>query len=143
MLTGELEILPRDAPDPLQLIDDPDLGEAFKSVITVFIPPPGEGPGVSSDRELEIAVKVEGRVPVGAAFEVVALVGDKEVKVGSLELTKARSHSSTRYWTVDKADLDCKRFIPILRTSAKVARDTPNLFEIWNGEIRFDPVEIE
>jgi hypothetical protein len=91
----------------------------------------------------EVAVK--GPLPVGIGFEVIALANGKEIKLGTI--ASARMDTSyTRSWLLPGADLwsfDADQITPILRTSREAAMETVDCFEVWNGELRFDPIPVE
>lgn len=140
-LSYEIEILSGDGPDTVRLIGDLGLAGDFKRAITI----------VTSDTPLKgypdmgkpyIQIAVDGRIPMDGAFELYGRVGDGEVRLGGLTVRKSRSISRRYQWSFDRDLIGAPSFIPILRTSVKRAKETLDMVEIWNGELRFDPVEV-
>jgi hypothetical protein len=136
-----LEILPADSPDPLRLIADPSLASEFLAAIRfrmVFLLA-GGSPG---PWQPELMISVDDRVPMDGAFDLFVLVGGREIRLGEFLVRRDESPAliSSVSWNVECGE--ARYFVPILRASADVARNTSDIFEIWDGELRFDPVEI-
>jgi hypothetical protein len=135
-----LEILPADAPEPLRLIADPSLVSEFLAAIRfrmMFQASGGSGPW-----QRVLMISVDNRVPMDGAFDLFALVGGREIRLGEVLVRRDE-------WPVPRTGVswnvaceDATHFVPILRTSTDAARNTSDMFEIWDGELRFDPVEI-
>ena len=139
-LTGELEVLPASAPEVVELVGDPTLAQGFRDAITFRLEDRAffgkeKEPGIAM-----LVIEVLGTVPMDGAFTLSVVAGDREVEVGSL-ITRRRNDgitSETQRRVRDPGE--SQTLIPVLRSSTDVAKETPDLFRIWDGEIRFDPL---
>lgn len=127
-LEGSFELLAAEPSDYVKLIDDPSQKPALQDAIQ----PKDLRP---TRRENGVEFKVECKsVPVGIAFELLARVDGTERRIGSLHLAKGESSN----WHMSGHDLPRHgSFDLILRSSKKVAMETVDLFEIWQGELVF------
>jgi hypothetical protein len=140
VLTSELEILPADALDTVRLVDDPTLADDFKRAISIELSGrPWGGSAKAGMFYLDIAVNRD--LPMDAAFQVIGRVGEREVDLGTFTLKKP-GRGSTRQWGCKLTSIDAEIFVPILRTSVEAARETTDIFEIWDGELEYAPVQI-
>ena len=78
--------------------------------------------------------------PMDGAFQVIALAGEREIDVGTFTVKKAGLKGAA--FSRRLGPIRAESFVPILRTSAEAARRTPDIFEIWDGELRFEAVEL-
>jgi len=139
-LTYELEILPADAPDTVRLVDDPMLADDFKQAISIKLTDkPWGGTAKAGMFCLEIAVIRD--LPTDVAFRVIGRVGEHEVDLGQFTCKKpGRGYRTQR--SCEAQSIGADSFVPILRTSVEAARETTDIFEIWDGELEYAPVQV-
>lgn len=79
--------------------------------------------------------------PVSAAFDVIARVNDKEYRAGRVYMAKGQSIS----WGTEGeySGPPAEKMDIILRSSKEAARDTVDLFEIWDGELVYKDVPVK
>ena len=138
LLAAEFEVLGPEELDPLRLINDPGLVEVLQNSLEirhVGFQPWGGDP--------EIEIRFTTPVPMDLAFNVMIEIEDREVKVGTISCAKGtRNH----VYSVNLFDLvwdfDAEQIDVILRTSREVASRTIDCFDVWDGELRFDGVEV-
>ena len=139
-LTYELEILPGDAADTVRLVNDPTLAAEFKRAISVkvFDKPLGRA---AEPGEFYLEIAVTRDVPMNAAFLIIGRVGEREAILGDFTVKKpGRGNRMRRSCDVELIGAD--HFTPILRADAEAARRTADIFEIWDGELEFAPVQM-
>jgi hypothetical protein len=94
---------------------------------------------------LSLHVSDAGGAPIDCAFEVLGLVGSRQLRLGGFTVKKRPAGSGTHehcsYPMVPA--LEVEQVALVLRSSAEVARKTTDIFEIWDGELRLDPVRVE
>lgn len=150
-----LTVLPPDAPDTVRLVDAPNLTSEFMNVLRVRAASEREWAS-DADGDFHVVVDQSGPAPMDAAFRVM-LVSEGEVDVGAYVLREDRIDVGS--YLVRKGDSQHKgssgyrlrrnrlipgvTYVPVLRPSPDDARLTHDLFEIWGGELRFDPVDRE
>ncbi|MEW6250168.1 MAG: hypothetical protein AB1716_05945 [Planctomycetota bacterium] len=141
LLTREFEVLPADAADTVRLVPKPALArELRKGIVISTTTQPWGGPGSSASTYIEIAVNVQ--VPIDCAFKVLGRAAGRELELGSVELRKGQS-LGFRCQQSCRADLSgIEWLVPILRASTDVAKDTPDILEIWDGEVEFAPIKV-
>jgi hypothetical protein len=153
-ITSRLEVIPADAPSEVRLIDDPTLADRLREAISITASRI-ESPDNPDSAMVALVITVQGRIPVDCAFDLIALVDDREQPLGDLNIPRQESENHTsshgrRYRRLDGVD----SFVPILRSSTLVAEQSHNtavlwdqrlhpITEIWNGELLLDPVPIE
>ncbi len=140
-ITGEVEVLPANAPETVRLINDPALADDFRKAITISISNKPWG-GNPDPGKIYIEIAIKGRIPMDAAFHMIARVGERESDLGSLIVRKTESADRKSQWSCDFKLIDAGSFVPILRTSVEAAKRTADICEIWDGELRFDAVAV-
>ena len=137
-LTAPFEIL--DEPEGyFDLIDDPglvpELTEALEPTQVKL------KPATCGDKPYQISCRIAiDPMPINIAFDVFIRAADKETHVGAI----SRPAGMSGNWTVE-GEYDGPLFKAcnvILRTSKPAARDTVDLFEIWNGELIYKNVPV-
>jgi hypothetical protein len=94
----------------------------------------------ASDGYLKGKIKIEG-CPLNLAFEVFALYGGNEYRLGSVtcdagKFNESHIQSSTR------VDAPPPTLDLLLRSSEKVARQTTDQYEIFKGELKYPQVPV-
>lgn len=138
-LGGELSILPSDAPDSVRLVDDPALAEGFRQAIVISAADRWRG-GRPKPGMVYADIAVVRSPPMDGAFQVIALVGEREIDAGTFTVKKAGRKGPA--FSRRLGPIRAESFVPILRTSLEAARETPDIFKIWDGELRFEAVEL-
>lgn len=166
-LTGEVEILPADAPDPVKWVMDPSLEEGILGVLDVCV----DG-ACSSEKEhsravalrnedgyehMSVSVRCDGSINVPIAFELIVQTERRELptQTSSTRSWWSMTSRSVLAWDRDEGSewyMQARAIVPtfeedkmyvILRASQDVARQTVDLYEIWKGELLFGPFKVE
>ncbi len=124
-----------DAPN-LVLLNRPDLKEELHACIRPRI----FSYNKFSDRRLDGWMEVIA-TPINTAFDVLVVADGVEHRIGSLH--KRRGESAYSHVGTEIADWSHQTCRVILRSSKDVARQTLDLFEIWDGELRYDDIAIK
>jgi hypothetical protein len=133
-LEAGFELLAAEPAGYIKLIDDPSQKAALQSAIQ----PRGLRVSRQSDA-VEFTLEFKS-VPVSIAFDVLARTGGREQHIGAVHLAKGQSTN----WSVSAEKLEPDRpFDLILRSSKKVAADTVDLFEMWQGEVVYPNLRVE
>lgn len=142
--SGTFEVLPADAPDPLEIVDDEATRDAFISVLKVSMTMQGRGGFVDDDL---IWMRVDNTLPVPmtAVFKAVL-----ESDTGELSSMYIRFEPDDpqfmcqRYFPFKKSLLHPGvEYTPVLRPDLRAARSTPDIMRVFGGELRFEPFTIE
>ena len=141
-LSEIVEVLPPDAPDPFRLIDEPALAQVLKDAIK-FGPVSLERAGLFRGEYLEAWISINEPLPIDVGFDVFALAGEREIELGRVTHSKGRTGSHSWQMGANVWAFDAEQITPVLRTSRKAASESIECFEIWNGELRLDPVKVE
>lgn len=166
---SEVHILPADAPDPVVWIDDPRVGSKVRETmylgardkqgdiqqVTADAVP--KRPVVSGSRgsnEFYFVVESEGPVPANLAFRVGVQVGEAQLPENAFIIwsfgedleSQFIFRRGTRVQTFFELEIlseDVDEVTIILTASRDVARRTVDLYQIWNGELRFGPFRVQ
>lgn len=148
---GEIEVLATKPPDLIRMRHSPALDEYYASVTlsSVYARPRrqinhNEDVVEAAGADLHITVTFEPHCPLDAAFEIWLPSGGQLTNVGSVTHV-ARPTQVSRHHMGVHARLDTPVRGPVnilLRGSEDVARNTTDIFEIWDGEIIFERVEV-
>jgi hypothetical protein len=142
-LKADFEVLPAWTSDDVKRIEDPGLAATLHECI--------------KPKDLRFFVHwIDGatefdRTPVNVAFKVYLRIHGKEYEAGSIRAGPSTCQADgdiSRMWPTSRpADvpLPFTSCDVILRSSVEVARDTVNMFEIWDGELVYKdvPVKVE
>jgi hypothetical protein len=135
-LQAEFEVLPADAPGYIRHIVAPERKKELLRCIRPFQVVQSEWlPGV-----LNMFISAS-RPPVPVAFEVLVRTADGEHSLGTMACAAGiaggnRTLSNEKLPPLSKCDV-------ILRSSEKVARETLDLFEMWDGELIYKDVPVK
>lgn len=167
---SEVHILPADAPDPVVWIDDPRLDSEIRE--TMYLGPYRAHDDMylvtadtAPDRPMDshwwgentffFEFEPEGPVPANLAFRVgvqVGMVQLPETAFAVLGFSGERMEPNlifrkgTRVAVLARLQIlsdDVDDVTIILTASRDVARRTVDLYEIWNGELRFGPFRVQ
>lgn len=140
--TRALEVTRPDGPDAIKLVDRPGLAERIKQNIAFGHAELTKGRPGNPD-ELMLTVRFKGEFPIGVAFEGIALADGVEHRLSGFEYPKGLPGGTSGWFVAGQVeDFDADEVVPILRTSRDVAAASTTALEIWNGELRFDPVPV-
>ncbi len=139
VLSANFEVLPPDAPPDVRLVSDPSLASIIRQALSIRITDNPWGMA-HADGHLSALITVSGPIPIDCAFEIIGLANGLELDLGSVTLKKGRRNAKH---AVQIGRLDVDAVVPVLRRSAEVARETYDIFEIWDGELTFDPIPVE
>ncbi|MDB5322022.1 MAG: hypothetical protein JWN40_3653 [Phycisphaerales bacterium] len=127
-LSAPFLALPATTRDDITLIDDPAAVDAIRQSINV-------NDVRASDKGYDrLAMTIAIRSPpVNIAFEVFALYANKEHRIGSVYSNAGEDHN----FGINTNDVPAppSAIAIVLRASPTVARDTIDLYEIWNGTL--------
>ncbi len=135
-LSATFEILPAEPPGYIKLISD----ESVHDILIDAVTPQNFTYGKAHPRFLAGFLRIEP-LPVNIAFDVFARIGRQEHRIG--RVTMARGERGTRYCHEEMPSPPSDFVDIILRSSQKVARQTVDLYEIWDGELLYDNVPVE
>jgi hypothetical protein len=162
--TGEVEILPASAPDPVTSVDDPTLVSelrddvfllGFQLPVDQFVR--GERilslRGLDNHEWFQIHVESDDAIPVNVAFEVLVQAGSREstcqvpnpryvyLSPDCTLVGRANSEILTNLTVVVDRFEEEEMYI-IFRSSRDLARQTVDMYKIWEGELRFGPLKV-
>ncbi|MBN1343819.1 MAG: hypothetical protein JXQ73_14140 [Phycisphaerae bacterium] len=137
-LTETFEVVSANPQTCIRLIKDDALRASLQSYLTPCV----FKHGVGSDCEVRGYIDADP-LPVNVAFEVFVRSGGKEHSVGHVAVSRdggasSKSPIAGRVGTALPSRCDI-----ILRSSAEVARQSLDLFEIWRGELVYENVPFE
>lgn len=135
-IKGTVEIVAEEPADLFKMTHSPELDQAVAgrvSVSEVYVLP--------ADRELRGRVICPGPHPIGLAFDVYAEFAGKRVHLAQFMESKD--------WGIGRCGFsfpipECvpETITIILRSSKDIALPTPDLYELWDGELWFEGVEV-
>ncbi|UCG31769.1 MAG: hypothetical protein JSU68_08870 [Phycisphaerales bacterium] len=144
-LSAEFELLPADAPDYLELIDEPLQRALIRGGIKVkeaevrFRPRLWPTPALYY---LRLAFEQNRDLPFDVAFDVVVRHGVREITCGSIWCPEGRQ----RYHRLETGGyvprIDGESIDIVLRSSADVARRTVDLRRLWDGQIELSGIPL-
>lgn len=146
-LTTELEALPADAPDTVELVDDPSIAQQIKDAVHFDRPlryiakqvPRGEA-HVTASIKSGAGTPSRSTLPMDVAFDVYVRTNDGEWPLGSFVL-RARANQNV-LWNGSIPTLENDTVELVLRPSPEAARRTVNVVRIWDGELVFENVPV-
>lgn len=137
-LTAPIEVLPKNAPGYITLIDDPAAAQAMARKVKVDDLRLGAQPGW-----IEVSVSID-KPDYDIAFDVYALHAGKEYRLGGVYAWAGQSHSfGTGTSEFDRTTPPPKTVDIVFRPSPTVAKGTVDLYHIWNGEVRLNNVKLD
>jgi hypothetical protein len=164
-LTGEVEVLPANAPDPVMWVEDPSLTRELEESITLRFDYVDEETGAlpiwwGEDQTvgLRFAIWADPPTQRPVAFDLsnlVVEVGDRRLRAGvrfnpwwdrghpnqSLILRTDQVRVVHAIAVVPRFEEEV--FFVLLPSDRDVARRTVDLLEAWKGELRFGPFKVE
>jgi hypothetical protein len=162
-LTGEVEILPAEASDPVRCVSGLSLGCEPSDILTVCLDqeclPSTAAQSPARVRRLEgveflfFDFYSHGLHSVPLAFELIIEAGGRILPVQTLRIRPQGEGQGALAWHREQSRkieavavvhaFDEGELYVVLRASRDVARQTVDLYEIWNGELRFGPFEVK
>ncbi len=154
-----LTILDSDADDPIQTTSDPATGEAIRActeITNAIVAPSQSGTGrqfVCNINFIGSSVSPPGSPrpvvpPTDIAFRAIVRANLFEQEIGTVKGVKGRRLATMLRETLDTENefiddlLNAKSVTIILRGDIDLARQTPDLTNIWTGELRFDDLPL-
>ena len=128
------EVVADDGDDDVKLVRDPLLRPVLLRTIRHGTP----SYALEGDREIRIPLLLRSP-PIDVAFDIIARVDGREHPIGTLKTSAGRTANSLLAWSEPP---EIQTFDLILRTSAQAARQTVDLFEIWDGELTYRNVKV-
>jgi len=162
-LTGEVEILPANAPDPVKWVMDPSLEEEVLSTLDVCVNwicswEEEQDRTVTLRRHdgyehVSVSIRYDGSISVPIAFELIIQAGSRELTT-QMRYTRGEVTGRTVLaWDRDDTErietlavvsaFEEDEIYIILRPSRDVARQTVDRFKVWKGELRFGPFKVQ
>ncbi len=140
LLTATFEVLRPGAGDGITLIQDPSLkGELLKCFQHLELHVKGPDTSKPSNCTLRMAFDP---FPVGVAFNVYVRVKDKERRFGFL--ARPQKPEEGNYGMGSALDPPVPETVDVIfRSSKAVARETTDVFEMWDGELVFENVPVK
>jgi len=143
-LTTRTHVLAEEPRKTIQLRQRPDWDREIPKLIQIVeanVWPPSSSPD-APDRELSLGLEVQGTLPVGLAFEVLAKVNGEWIEIDTFDARPNQSlhhHKSLQmgYPAEPAASVDV-----LLCSSEAVAVRTVHLHEIWGGALLFRDVPL-
>jgi hypothetical protein len=135
-LKAEVQVLPADSPDTVLVVHDPNLKDDLQRRIK---PTQCELSGSGRNRRINLTFNVDNS-PVGLGFEVFVRAAGTEYPMSQFSTPKGKLHGCSFggfYQGPAAPMVDI-----ILRSSAKAARGTVDLNEVWEGELVFPDVPL-
>lgn len=145
-LTGEIEVFAEERPEMFSAVYSPALDRAVRNAIsaTDFWIERGAG-SLGAHGSLMVQVWLKDPLPTGIAFDVYVAIDGREIEAessvtgypGGSAGTSQGAYLTSAY---DGDPPDTATLI--LRSSKAVTLRTPDLFEIWDGELRFENIPV-
>src|SRR5262249_22076181 len=132
---------PAGAPETVSLVKDQAMAAAFRRAIQITLTTNRWG-GSPDPKRIYLEVATKGRIPMDAAFDVLRLTSGREVHLTTLTARKTDNAGFRTQCSIKRDKVDGGVLVPIVRPSIAAAKDEPDMFEIWDGEIRFDPIKV-
>lgn len=136
-LHADFQVLAPGSPDAVRLIGNPSLKPSILKAIQPGRPVP--------DQHLpyvRIPLQVTD-LPVNVAFEVFARVGDDEYPFGKCQSLAKRETLSSYWGLTGRLPDQTRSFDLVFRASPKVALETVDILEIWQGELVYLNMQID
>jgi hypothetical protein len=137
-----IEVLAEESEDYIKLARSPKWDAAATECLRpkhVWWGPPEWEPDGGPRLSIELST---GTLPIGIAAEVYVQFGRKTLRAGSVTRQPSRSGTFSERCSARLSDPPPEHVNIIIRSSKQVAERTIDLFEIWDGELRFDNVEV-
>ncbi len=134
-LSADFEVLAEEPAVYIRQVNDSSLRRALTECIHCKTQKFEAGRG----QHLWVTVEID-KPPAGVAFEVFAQFEGTELRMG--EVHAAGGKSVRRFLSVESGRPAPERCSVILRSSAKVARNTVDIVEMWAGEIVYPDVPV-
>lgn len=146
-LTTGFEVLTADAPDTVTLVADTELAEDIRSALQVNTPKamlPFNPPSAGRTVLITTGMQWFGTLPIDVAFEVYARKGTNRWYLGRTALRKSPV-DNYNFSSIDASIVPREYGLVdiVLRSSTAAARETVDIFEIWDGELVFKNVPLE
>lgn len=142
-LESTVETIAMDAPHPIELVDDPELGERLKQLIEVSEISPSPSLVAPNDRARQgVQIKALGPMPIDVAFEVSATDGRRRVRLGAFKAEQGEVPGTAWLRGVLPKHLPPAPLSVVLRGSRETAAESLGCYRIWSGELLYRPGEL-
>jgi hypothetical protein len=137
VVTQRVHVHAQEPPDLFRAVSSPSLDAAVRAALKVETM-------IQSDR-LYIWIRRESETPVSLAFDVTCGIGDDLSHTWSVVFPNqpwGTNRGEGHGYPLELSPLLPSTLTVVMRSSRKAAEETTNVFEIWDGEIRFENVPI-
>lgn len=135
-LEAEVEVLSVEPPDLVRSTHTPDLANALG--VGVHVMAQREGDDWPGNKAVTLTTYFDAQQPIGQAYDVFVEIDGVDQRVGAVHASKGRKRGDQRKLTVPFPGAAPSWIKVILRPSADEAQNTFDLFEIFDGELRFE-----
>jgi len=147
MVTGDVEIIPEESGDPVKLTHSEELDAAVALAVgaSEFLADPENEAGNGPSTNWVIRLSLHHPLPIGLAFRASAeFDGQQVIAPGAITQSPGgnASTSSSKIVVFAPTDAQPQSVTLILRSSKPAALRTPDLYEIWDGELRFENIPV-
>jgi hypothetical protein len=144
-LTGTLHVVEQLAPEhDVALVERPELGAAVRAAVTVnhVRVDSLRTPDLGGDGVARAALSVTfNKMPEGVAFDALLRFGDLEVSAGGPVVRKGE-RTTWMLQSQDFRDPGDPTADVVLRANPRLARETVDVFQIWDGEVTVKGVPV-
>lgn len=145
---AEFELLPADAPDTVTLVWDPNLAEVIQSTIKIekiTVEPGYKECTLQASGSVEFTTPPNSTIarPTGVAFEVQLISTAGIQSLGSVNALPNKTNHSHWVQAHEILPFEDEVVTIILETDIEAARNTTDLFEIWDGKLIYENVPVE
>ena len=144
-VTGEVEVLVEEPPDLLKMTHSEELDRAVAAVMLLSEFRAGQKngrPGPPGESAMRVWLSFPHSRPIGLAFDVFAQFDNQRVNLRQVTASTDRWGAVGRGFSLRHAGEIPSHITFVLRSSKAAALLTADLFEIWDGELWFEDIEV-
>ena len=147
-IVGEIEVLAEEPPDLFKQTHSPELDQAIVDCLALSEfewVRNGAGSEAESTTCLDGTLWFTSPLPIGVALEAYAEFGDRRIEASNGITVSSGGSADSKRSTSLRFEFDGRpprRITVILRSSKAKALRTTDLYEIWDGELLFEDVEV-
>jgi hypothetical protein len=144
-VTGQVEVLAEEPPDLLKMTHSEELDRAVAAVVSLSEFRAGQKngrPGLPDESTMRVWLSFAHPRAIGMAFDVFAQFDNQRVNLGQVTASTDRWGAVGRGFSFRHAGEIPSHITLVLRSSKAAALLTADLFEIWDGELWFEDIEV-
>ena len=143
-LTAPVEVLAEEPSDYIKRVSSPELDAAVASLVSIRHLEASRSRSETGQATFSLMVCFQPGLLAGLAFDVLVEVSGQEHVLGTATCSGVRAGVSESQVHVSGAvPVDLPKEVTIrLRSSTDAAERTVDLFEIWDGELRFENIPV-